>query len=98
MRNWFDPSLIQRLAVAMKPGDSLVSTISMPKGLVLKPQLAHINRSFPSAHFGEDEQTAYGDAWTGAKVVFAGHRAIDQAAGIARAGTGPYEHPWLPLS
>ncbi|HOY59753.1 MAG TPA: hypothetical protein PK640_16665 [Verrucomicrobiota bacterium] len=38
VRNWFDPSLIQRLPVAMKPGDSLVSTISMPKGLVLKPQ------------------------------------------------------------
>jgi hypothetical protein len=36
VRNWFDPSLIQRLPVAMKPGDSLVSTISMPKGLVLQ--------------------------------------------------------------
>lgn len=62
-------------------------------GLLLgDAQLAHINASFPSAHFGEDEQTAYGDAWTGAKVVFTGHRAIDQATGIARAGTGPYEH------
>ena len=30
IRNWFDPSLIQKLPVAMKPGDSLVSTISMP--------------------------------------------------------------------
>src|SRR5215813_3136778 len=39
IRNWFDPSLIQKLPVTMKPGDSLVSTISMPKGLVLKPQL-----------------------------------------------------------
>lgn len=39
VRNWFDPSLIQRLPVAMKPGDSLVSTISLPKGLVLKPML-----------------------------------------------------------
>lgn len=39
VRNWFDPSLIQRLPVDMKPGDCLVSTISMPKGLVLKPQL-----------------------------------------------------------
>jgi len=62
-------------------------------GLLLgDEQLANINRSFPKAHFGEDEQTAYGDAWTGAKVVFAGHRAIDAATGIARDGTGPYEH------
>ncbi len=55
-------------------------------------ELANLNRSFPKAHFGEDEQTAYGDAWTGAKVVFTGHRAIDAATGMARAGTGPYEH------
>jgi hypothetical protein len=62
-------------------------------GLLLgDDQLAHINRSFPKAHFGEDEQTAYGDSWTGAKVVFTGHRAIDEATGVARAGTGPYEH------
>ena len=54
--------------------------------------MAYINKSFPKAHFGEDEQTAYGDAWTGAKVVFTGHRAIDEATGVARAGTGPYEH------
>jgi hypothetical protein len=39
VRNWFDPALIQRLPVALKPGDSLVSTISMPKGLVLHAQL-----------------------------------------------------------
>lgn len=31
--------LLERLPVAMQPGDSLVSTISMPKGLVLKPML-----------------------------------------------------------
>ena len=62
-------------------------------GLLLgDEELAAVNRSFPKAHFGEDEQTAYGDAWTGAKVVFTGHRAIDEATGIARAGTGPYEH------
>jgi hypothetical protein len=62
-------------------------------GLLLgDEQLACINKSFPTAHFGEDEQTAYGDAWTGAKVVFAGHRAIDEATGVARPGTGPYEH------
>ena len=38
-------------------------------------QLANINKSFPKAHFGEDEQTAYGEGWTGAKAVFTGHRA-----------------------
>jgi hypothetical protein len=62
-------------------------------GLLLgDDELAHINKCFPNAHFGEDEQTAYGDAWTGAKVVFTGHRGVDQATGVARAGTGPYEH------
>jgi len=61
-------------------------------GLLLgDEELANINRSFPKASFGEDEQTAYGDAWTGAKVVFTGHRAIDQETGIARPSTGPYE-------
>ncbi len=40
VRNWFDPSLIARLPVDMKPGDSLVSTISMPKNLVLKASFA----------------------------------------------------------
>ncbi len=57
--------------------------------------LAHINRSFPEASFGEDEQTAYGTSWTGAKVVFAGHSGIEAATGIGRSrgnGWGPYEH------
>jgi len=39
VRNWFTPALIQRLPVKMEPGDSLVSTISMPKNLVLHAQL-----------------------------------------------------------
>ncbi len=39
VRNWFDPSLIQRLPVRMQPGDSLVSTISMKKNLVLHAPL-----------------------------------------------------------
>jgi hypothetical protein len=46
--------------------------------------LANINKSFPTVSFGEDEQTAYAECWTGAKVVFAGHSAIDEATGIAR--------------
>ena len=47
-------------------------------------ELADINKSFPKACFGEDEQTAYGDSWTGAKVVFTGHSAIDEVTGIGR--------------
>jgi hypothetical protein len=64
-------------------------------GLLLgDEQLANINRSFPKASFGEDEQTAYGDCWTGAKVVFAGHSGIDAATGVGRnVGRG---HPWGP--
>ena len=39
VKNWFDPTLIQKLPVAMKPGDSLVSTISMTMGVVLQVPL-----------------------------------------------------------
>ena len=35
-------------------------------GLLLgDDELANINKSFPKVSFGEDEQTAYGDCWTG---------------------------------
>jgi hypothetical protein len=65
-------------------------------GLLLgDEELANINKSFPKASFGEDEQTAYGDSWTGAKVVFAGHSGIDAATGAGRTrgnSWGPYEH------
>lgn len=67
-------------------------------GLLLgDEELANINKSFPRVSFGEDEQTAYGDCWTGAKVVFAGHSGIDAATGAGRdhvrgADWGPYEH------
>jgi hypothetical protein len=65
-------------------------------GLLLgDAQLANINHSFPKVSFGEDEQTAYGDCWTGAKVVFAGHSGIDAATGAGRSRDnhwGPYEH------
>jgi hypothetical protein len=59
------------------------------------PQLAGVTASFPKVSFGEDEQTAYGPSWTGAKVVFAGHSGIDTATGEGRSrgnGWGPYEH------
>jgi hypothetical protein len=61
-------------------------------------ELGTINKSFPKACFSEDEQTAYGDCWTGAKVVFTGHSGIDEATGIGRDydrgpnAWGPYEH------
>jgi beta-galactosidase/beta-glucuronidase len=65
-------------------------------GLLLgDDELANINMSYPKVSFGTDEQTAYGDAWTGAKVVFAGHSGIDAATGMGRSrnnGWGPYEH------
>jgi len=57
-------------------------------------QFAQLNHSFPQTSFGEDEQTAYGDCWTGAKVVFAGHSGIDVVTGKGRhQGRG---HPWGP--
>jgi hypothetical protein len=68
--------------------------------------MANINTSFPKAAFGEDEQTAYADCWTGARVVFTGHSGIDAGTGVGRdfirAGNpwGPYEHlppeKWVP--
>jgi len=65
-------------------------------GLLLgDEELANVSRSFPKVSFGEDEQTAYGDCWTGAKVVFAGHSGIDTASGAGRSRNnswGPYEH------
>ncbi len=65
-------------------------------GLLLgDDELAGISGSYPGVSFGEDEQTAYGDCWTGAKVVFAGHSGIDAATGKGRSrgnGWGPYEH------
>lgn len=68
--------------------------------------MANINKSFPKAAFGEDEQTAYGDCWTGAKVVFTGHSGIATVTGVGRDfvrgdnAWGPYEHlspdKWVP--
>jgi hypothetical protein len=60
-------------------------------------EMMNLAKGFPKVCFGEDEQTAYGECWTGAKVVFAGHSGIDAATGIGRdkgrGGVwGPYEH------
>jgi hypothetical protein len=54
--------------------------------------------SCPKAEFGEDNQTAYGEGWTGAKAIFTGHGAVSTLTGkSARPKTGPYEqmHPSL---
>jgi len=58
-------------------------------------EMASPTRAFPKVEFGEDNQTAYGDSWTGAKVVFAGHSGILAATGKVdprRSHWGPYEH------
>lgn len=55
--------------------------------------MANPNRSFPKVEFGEDNQTMYGEGWTGAKALFAGHSGIQSATGRAeRPQWGPYEH------
>ena len=60
-------------------------------------EMTNLAKGYPKVCFGEDEQTAYGECWTGAKVVFAGHSGIDAATGKGRdkgrGGVwGPYEH------
>ncbi|NLF31900.1 MAG: hypothetical protein GX591_13555, partial [Planctomycetes bacterium] len=43
-------------------------------GLMLGDEtMASPTKAYPGCNFGEDNQTMYGDCWTGAKVVFAGH-------------------------
>jgi hypothetical protein len=54
--------------------------------------MADPGKAFPKCEFGEDDQTRYGECWTGAKVVFAGHSGISSATGKPlRAQWGPYE-------
>jgi hypothetical protein len=48
------------------------------------------NNKYPAVQFGEDMQTMYGDGWTGAKVLFAGH--AGQNGEKRGYGWGPYEH------
>lgn len=45
---------------------------------------------FPGVRFGEDMQTMYGDGWTGAKALYAGHLGKDGDA--VKPGWGAYEH------
>ena len=56
-------------------------------------EMASPTQSFPKCNFGEDNQTRYGDCWSGAKVVFAGHSGIQSSSGkVERPQWGPYEH------
>ncbi|MBX3744453.1 MAG: hypothetical protein KF833_04020 [Verrucomicrobiae bacterium] len=63
-------------------------------GLLLgDPEMAAPSRTFPKVEFGEDNQTLYGEGWTGARALFAGHSGIQRASGTAeRPHWGPYEH------
>lgn len=54
--------------------------------------MAAPTKSFPKVEFGEDNQTMYGQGWTGAKALFAGHSGIQSATGKPeRPEWGPYE-------
>ncbi len=56
-------------------------------------EMASPTVTFPEVNFGEDNQTMYGEAWTGAHVVFAGHSGVHHSTGeIPRRQWGPYEH------
>jgi hypothetical protein len=63
-------------------------------GLLLSDsEMASPTKTYPKVEFGEDNQTMYGEGWTGAKVLFAGHSGIQSATGKPeRPQWGPYEH------
>jgi len=62
-------------------------------GLLLgDDEMANVTRNYPQVDFGEDNQTMYGDGWTGAKVVYAGHSGIQRSGKSERPKWGPYEH------
>lgn len=56
-------------------------------------EMASITKTYPKVEFGEDNQTMYGEGWTGARALFAGHSGIQSATGKPeRPQWGPYEH------
>lgn len=62
-------------------------------GLLLgEEDMAAPTRAFPQCNFGEDNQTMYGQCWTGARVVFAGHSGVQASGEVERPKWGPYEH------
>ena len=54
------------------------------------PEMSSPNKKLPALKFGEDMQTTYGECWTGAKVVYAGHVGKDGVKN--EKGWGAYEH------
>jgi hypothetical protein len=57
-------------------------------GMLLQDEkMQNPNKSIPGVRFGEDEQTKYGNSWTGAKVIFAGHTPVGGTG-----DRGAYEH------
>jgi hypothetical protein len=62
-------------------------------GLLLgDDQMAAPTKTFPKVEFGEDNQTMYGNGWTGAKALFAGHTGLRSAGKAPNPEWGPYEH------
>ena len=56
-------------------------------------EMACPSRSRPEVKFGQDMQTMYGDCWTGAEVVYAGHRGVWKGKPVAsNPAQMPYEH------
>jgi len=54
------------------------------------PEMQSPCKKYPELKFGEDMQTMYGQGWTGAKALYAGHVGKDGLEG--KAGWGAYEH------
>jgi hypothetical protein len=63
-------------------------------GLLLgDDEMASPTKTYPRVEFGEDNQTMYGEGWTGAKALYTGHSGIQSATGRPeRPKWGPYEH------
>ncbi len=57
------------------------------------PDMLEIAANAPDAVYGEDQHTAWGDAWTGADVLFTGQYPDAYASDpVAHEARGPYEH------
>ena len=60
--------------------------------LLCDDQMAAPTKTFPKVEFGEDNQTMYGNGWTGAKALFAGHTGLRSSGKAPNPEWGPYEH------
>ena len=55
--------------------------------------MASPSKTMPDVKFGQDMQTMYGPCWTGAKVVYAGHRGVWKGKPVSKnPAQTPYEH------